>query len=1376
MRSRLVSVLLLMTLLSTSMFVVQGSSGSDTDGTRADTPPPRELSSNVTGGLYGGLITYEDVALIVNDNSDISREIGTYFAMKRGLPEINIINISVPAKEIITESEYDDLARQVKDNLTKRGLTDKINYFVTTKGVPLKVTSGETNMNRQDYYESASVDSELMLMDSALEYRVHGLWWENNPYAGSDAPFSREDYGIRLVTRLTGYTKEEAMALVDRAETSFNVRGNAYLDMDPSKNGSGGYRQGNQWMVDAHSWLIASNYTSYLENTRDFQTGFTDTMAYYSWGSNDGDWSEGQMTNGGFEAGTGTQATGWTYEEVGGIASRMSESTQSGSWALKLERTGTGVIRAYQDIRVNYPDHRFILDGRMSISSVTSPGARILIEGYDQGASLIFTHELANRTGNRGFDAYQDPIENHTEVTSLRLVLELLGEGVAYFDNMNLRVVRPHNTWLNGSIAETIVSTGGRSMTYGTWYGQSLVADIIRDGVTGIKGYTWEPFITAVSRAYILFPAYYYGYSLAESFWMGSPYVSWMGTVIGDPKCTPFINERPDMGPALDEDPLRTWVDEDGIPGITTVLYNKGNRSIEQGKVVFLMEGTAQFHEELVDIPVGGKVEINLSSNDHSIKGKYNFTVVLDPDNEQWEYDEKNNRIEAFLEVNHVPLLTVELPRTQIIRTDPLSIFVTIEDLDGDVSLDLLDFEIIGPLGLEYTPSLNWSNENSTLMEAEYLFVPPWDATLGFHSLEVAYRDVRGSFDIEDFGPAIRVLNAYPTVSGNFSLTEVERGGIIELNLTWSDADTPDGSLDLEVFARGSSGVRIDPAEFVRSTNWTTAVLFNIPAEELAGKWTVTAKVLDRNGGGDEWSGIVRSFNRHPTLEVLNGTGSRVTRLQSARFVLLYKDPEGLPSGPIKASVYGPEGSTSASVVFTKELDLASSEAVELFVPAAALLLGNYSLILEYEDDEGDGGTLTTTSAFTVYNIVPHVESFYITYPYGEGVYGESFYRSRSVTLTMTVTDMDSIGWGLSATGNILHSDGTVMSELFFDLRGEDTFIAKVFTESGWPLGEYGIHITVRDQDGETAQYDVPLLFILDAESPFLQTGELFFDLKGNATVEATFGTGPGATSVRSVRAFIYSDTGEILGTVDLLDSSHSGFWKGIVGLQEDPVSGDLLMVDDAGRSSWFNDSLSIDIQEQPQKPEGSADGTDDGALTLLLIILAVVLVVAAMVIILALVLRKRDEERMMPAPPPMLGLQPQQVSTLGPVVREALPPTTSGGAGPDEIPAPSHPLPPGAALDEGSSYHKPSQSASQQAFAAGPVKADLEAREASTDTDGPVPPTPEDQTMADTEPTNTPSGVDPPKLNVRDTDDTDIPGDTGQGEPESPEGQGGGP
>jgi uncharacterized protein (TIGR03790 family) len=94
----------------------------------------------------------------------------------------------------------------------------------------------------------------------------------------------------------------------------------------------------------------------------------------------------------------------------------------------------------------------------------------------------------------------------------------------------------PHNTWAPGALAETYVSTSARSFALPAAYGQSLIADLIHEGVSGAKGYVYEPYSSAMALAYILFDRYVRGYNLAESYYMASRYCSWMDVVVGDPK------------------------------------------------------------------------------------------------------------------------------------------------------------------------------------------------------------------------------------------------------------------------------------------------------------------------------------------------------------------------------------------------------------------------------------------------------------------------------------------------------------------------------------------------------------------------------------------------------------------------------------------------------------------------------------------------------------------------------------------------------------------------------------------------------------------------------------------------------------------------
>lgn len=89
-------------------------------------------------------------------------------------------------------------------------------------------------------------------------------------------------------------------------------------------------------------------------------------------------------------------------------------------------------------------------------------------------------------------------------------------------------------TFAPGSIAETAVSTGGRTFLPTTG-GQSLIVDLIAQGVTGIKGYSDEPLVQAVAAPSILFDRYTRGWTLAESFYAASALVGWQDIVIGDP-------------------------------------------------------------------------------------------------------------------------------------------------------------------------------------------------------------------------------------------------------------------------------------------------------------------------------------------------------------------------------------------------------------------------------------------------------------------------------------------------------------------------------------------------------------------------------------------------------------------------------------------------------------------------------------------------------------------------------------------------------------------------------------------------------------------------------------------------------------------------
>jgi uncharacterized protein (TIGR03790 family) len=85
-----------------------------------------------------------------------------------------------------------------------------------------------------------------------------------------------------------------------------------------------------------------------------------------------------------------------------------------------------------------------------------------------------------------------------------------------------------------GSIGDTAVSTSARTFLPTTG-GQSLIAELIAHGITGVKGYANEPLLQANASPTVAFERYFSGFNMAESFYAASRFAGWEDIVIGDP-------------------------------------------------------------------------------------------------------------------------------------------------------------------------------------------------------------------------------------------------------------------------------------------------------------------------------------------------------------------------------------------------------------------------------------------------------------------------------------------------------------------------------------------------------------------------------------------------------------------------------------------------------------------------------------------------------------------------------------------------------------------------------------------------------------------------------------------------------------------------
>ena len=610
---------------------------------------------------YNGLMDYGDVVLIVNDNSRMSKDISDYFLSKRQFPQQNVINITVPSSETISRTEFNEMRRQIEDNITSRNLTTKINYIVTTKGVPLRI-SGTGR---------ASVDSELALILGGNQGGIGGDNALVNPYYNKEGKFDSEKYQMYLVTRLTAYTLDEAKALIERSSVSLNVTGKFILDVDPGRDGSPGYKIGNDGLRGANNILTARGFDILHDETNTFVSNITNVGGYASWGSNDGHWFKDLVSNSNMETdsnGDGVPDNWFTITGASGIINRTDDDAYRNIYSVNITRSNPGpdTSALFQNISIE-PNSRYYLSGYANLSGVSGEGsAHIQVRAHNALDDIIWIRNGSLRTGTTAQwtsmgQIIFEPIEGVRKLSVGALLSR--SAGTVHFDHIRFNEIRPHLEFVPGAIAETFVSTGGRSFTYGTSYGQSLVADLIREGVTGVKGYTWEPYMNAICHPDILFDRYTSGHNLAQSFWSGSNLVSWMGTVVGDPKCCPYRFNRADLSItdiAVSDDSPRQG---DEIY-INVTIENIGGTATPVFDVV-LGNGTGPWEtiaERYLSLGSGDSSTISFRVDLSDMGGSNDLVVVADQLDSVMEIFEDNNYGTLELYVNNYPSVNRTLP------------------------------------------------------------------------------------------------------------------------------------------------------------------------------------------------------------------------------------------------------------------------------------------------------------------------------------------------------------------------------------------------------------------------------------------------------------------------------------------------------------------------------------------------------------------------------------------------------------------------------------------------------------------------------------------------------------------------------------------
>src|SRR6185295_17104 len=223
-----------------------------------------------------------NVLLVVNDASKLSRDIGQYYAGKRGVPPRNVCHIRTIETETIPREQYDrEISSKITACLVRNNLTEQILYIVTTGGIPLRIAATASSGAEMEA-DNAAVDSELALLYSDMKQaRPHALKGPAlNPYFGQrDAKLAHPQFPIYLVTRVAAYDLAGVRALIDRALHAAN-QGKFVIDLKSADN-----QEGNSWLRQAASMLPKERVI--LDASDNVLYDQTAVIAYAGWGSND---------------------------------------------------------------------------------------------------------------------------------------------------------------------------------------------------------------------------------------------------------------------------------------------------------------------------------------------------------------------------------------------------------------------------------------------------------------------------------------------------------------------------------------------------------------------------------------------------------------------------------------------------------------------------------------------------------------------------------------------------------------------------------------------------------------------------------------------------------------------------------------------------------------------------------------------------------------------------------------------------------------------------------------------------------------------------------------------------------------------------------
>jgi uncharacterized protein (TIGR03790 family) len=1202
---------------------------------------------------------YSDTVLIVNDNSAISKQIGDYFKANRNIPEKNICNITVPTTEGITRTQFTDLRNQVEDFLDDNQLTDKTNYLITTKGVPIRIDQSPANRR-------ASVDSELCLINGIYSTFIDS---SANPkisqhvYFNRDEPFSRDKFHIYLVTRLTGYNFSDVKQLIDNAAASLGSRSGFFFDRDSTKPNTGAWRPPNTRMSAASDILTARGYSSTVDNTNTFHTQRSNLAGYVSWGRNDGRYYSSPLQNEGMDSPSNPAVqipNNWVYEDthINSLKTRNETINRSEKFAVKFQHfvNDTGYTSLSQNVTIK-SGIKYYLSGYVSLASVENydgGGAFLQIKAYNSTNDLVWMQNGTRRYGSSSgafWSLYTVPYDPIPGVTKLRAsAIFSKAEGTVYFDDVYLYEVKPKNSYVPGAIGHVYGYYSAYSVT--PWViNPFTVGNFISDGITGMKGYVnypGETYLNFITRPNILFERYTDGYTLAESYYMAFPYMSWVDVVIGDPKTAPYFDSMPDVKVEAKNITLSTeQLNQGKTVRIQAKVVNTGGGNFNNLNVSILVgdelkSATKLVTETIPTLNAGGSSIIIYDWNTIDYNGTQNIWVEADPEDLFMEQNETNNYDFKQIEINSNPYyIELKVSSNNILRGETVDIFVNISDIETPENL------------LNCTIYYNHSTINSWIMLPDLDYkTDHWQTKLlsdetsatGWYDINITAKDQNNAEIMLVKKKVFRISNNPPQLDGLEILKKaIYRGEEQIINFTASDFE--------DTVTKDMLEVQLKPPG-VKAKWFTVLGEFEFNSDDSQWQFTFTSNKTYKTGEYGLNVSIKDSDNdmfilsEPKAFEALNNAPV-ITKVSMDK-TELYRTPSS--EGIITISIYGNDFETLPNemvvelenklIVDIKWTKMTEPQWVSdnsrwevIFKTDTETFTGNYTFRARLKDNDGEWTDyLEAESELRILNNPPIAKHNF------EGDYFQAK-EDQSIFFDATnSTDLEDV----------------TISTFLWQFDDGTTSDAKTVSKTFQKEGEYTVFLTVYDKnyDSNTTFVNIKIRNVIPkvvTELDKIQAavneeitfnGDKSYDTSSDmATLTYLWDFDDGTTSNLSKVVKIWTDPGTYAVTLTVIDDDNES------------VTSDPLIID-----------ITPLIIDKPD--DGKQDSLD--LMQLLPIILIIIIIIIIILVIVAMVTKKRKkrEEELKPT----LGKvrsAPEKIETLEPeIVTKPVTQQTQAGRG----------------------------------------------------------------------------------------------------------------